>query len=255
MKGTTLLLILFVLISACGKDKKASQKSSLYEQDVSAIYKTRNLAVQVYYEEGADPYDRGPLGAQIWNLFQDNLDALFEGRKLEPLIIIPKTLAEMTKFSARNRSKWSIDDVLNLDKSMSSPVGPDTLVFKIFFVNGVSEDSSDTIGFHITGTRVMVIFKDVIKGTSGNSPFVSMYVEQATLIHEMGHALGLVNNGLPMQSSHQDKAHGAHCSQTDCVMYWANEGRSSMITFAQKLISTQSNIMFDSQCLQDSREY
>jgi hypothetical protein len=81
------------------------------------------------------------------------------------------------------------------------------------------------------------------------------YVEQVTLIHEIGHAIGLVNNGLPMVEAHQDADHGAHCNNPDCVMYWANEGPNDMLKFAQNASMNQATIIFDSKCLNDARSY
>jgi len=84
---------------------------------------------------------------------------------------------------------------------------------------------------------------------------VPRYVEQSTLIHEMGHALGLVNTGLPMKTAHEDPINKHHCNDDKCVMYWTNEGSSDMVNFVKNVITSGSVIMFDAQCLRDSREY
>ena len=39
----------------------------------------------------------------------------------------------------------------------------------------------------------------------------------------MGHILGLVDIGSPMQTNHKDAAHGNHCNNTNCLMYYASE--------------------------------
>ena len=86
----------------------------------------------------------------------------------------------------------------------------------------------------------------------------SKYIEQSTLVHEMGHALGLVNTGLPMDVAHQDTAHGPHCNNPDCVMYWLNEGASDLRGYIIRLLlpgNTRFPILFDDKCLEDSRKY
>jgi hypothetical protein len=250
------LLLTILSIFSCGKTTK--QKSSMVVQDVSAIYRANLLKVHVFYETGAEPYTDGALpGVQIWNLLERNLEALFQGRSKPPLISVPKTLAEMTLLSSAPRTKWSVENVLSLSKSLSVAAPSGTKAFKILFLNGRAAEGAGVIGFHIDGTTVMAIFKDVIK-ENGNA-FVRRFVEQATLIHEMAHALGLVNNGVPMRSEHQDKAHGAHCKNQDCVMYWSNEGASDLQSFYQKILLSggdpESLVMFDAQCLEDTRRY
>lgn len=46
-------------------------------------------------------------------------------------------------------------------------------------------------------------------------------VEASVLRHEIGHLMGLVDNGTTMQSDHKDEANGTHCDNENCVMYYA----------------------------------
>ena len=48
-------------------------------------------------------------------------------------------------------------------------------------------------------------------------------LESTVLEHEFGHILGLVDLGSPMQTNHKDAAHGNHCNNTNCLMYYASE--------------------------------
>lgn len=43
------------------------------------------------------------------------------------------------------------------------------------------------------------------------------------LEHEVGHLLGLVDLGSPMQTNHKDVAHGNHCNNSGCLMYYTSE--------------------------------
>ena len=66
------------------------------------------------------------------------------------------------------------------------------------------------------------MFKDTIEATLSGPPMVRDAVEPAVLVHELGHELGLVNNGIPMvNGNHEDPDHPAHDSNTNCLMYWA----------------------------------
>jgi hypothetical protein len=96
------------------------------------------------------------------------------------------------------------------------------------------------------------MFKDVIESTNVLlQPNVVRYVEQSTLIHELAHSIGLVDNGVHMASAHKDASHGAHCDNPDCVMFWQNDGSQDAADFAQQKLLTGSSILFDAKCLAD----
>lgn len=254
MKNTILMMIL--LVSACGKMPTFRLKSSLEPQNVSAIYGSARLDVKIFYEPGAEPYTDQVATFKTFDLLHKNLDALFEGKTNRPMVSIPRELSAMTKLSAQDKTTWTTEEVMELSESNKVPAVADTTSFSIFFLNGRSKENSSTIGFHISKTNVIAIFKDVIKSTTTTAqPLVPKYVEQATLVHEMGHALGLVDNGVPMYTPHKDTEHGAHCSNPDCVMYYSNEGAASMMNFATQALAKLSVVMFDQQCLNDTQNY
>lgn len=250
------LIILSFLILSCGKTQ-SQQKSSDVVQNVSPYFSSQSISIKVFYEKGAEPYTGGFATLKYWDLLEKNLQALFEGRASTPEIVVPKEISEMSALVNNNKEQWSVEEVLELSQKNQGEAEPlGVKHFNIYFLNGFSKEGSHIIGYHISGTKVMVIFKDVIKKSSeSQSEHVAKYIEQSTLVHEMGHALGLVNNGLPMIHEHQDVAHGAHCSNKDCVMYYANEGVASMTSFAKKSANQLSVIMFDQQCLKDARSY
>lgn len=259
MKMLTSLMLAVVLLG-CGNDKTKSSES---RQNVSSIYASNSIDVKVYYEEGAEPYIdsttansyTSSISIKLWTVLETNLEALFQGRTSSPLITVPKELSQMTKISKSEKNTWSIDDVIELSRKHTAASAQGTSTFFIYFLNGHAQENSNIIGFHISNTKVMAIFKDVIRNSS-SQPYVSEYVEQATIVHELGHAFGLVNNGLPMVEAHHDSKNRAHCSNKKCVMYYQNEGSASMITFLMNSIIKGSGfVMFDNQCLQDAQKY
>lgn len=252
-----LILPLLLILISCGNDKT---KSSDSVQNVSAIYASSALDVKIYYETGAEPYTTStPLNSsgtlKLWDVLEKNLEALFQGKAIQPVITVPKELNQMTEIPSSDKTQWSLDDVLELSRkhTVSSPQGTST--FFIYFLNGYAKESSGIIAFHISNTKVMAVFKDMIRASS-ETEYVAQYVEQATVIHELGHAFGLVNNGLPMVSDHQDTPNKAHCTNKNCVMYYQNEGSSSMVSYLiNNVIKNGSSVMFDAQCLKDAQSY
>ena len=62
--------------------------------------------------------------------------------------------------------------------------------------------------------------------------------------------LGLVDEGTPLHSDHKDAANGNHCTNTNCLMYYAvMDGRHD----AQYTGGLASVPVMDSSCLADLR--
>lgn len=222
------------------------------------------LKVEVAYEPGAIPFTatRSNSMSSYWNILETNLNKLFEKKQKKPIIFVPKTTSEMTALPEFNKSSWSAQDVADIAlQYRRTDSSPKTGSFFIVFLRGYFKpegeaSSTSTIGIQITGTTIIAIFKDVVQSL-GNSPnnLVQIYTEQSTLVHEMGHALGLVNNGIPMHTNHQDHQHGTHCTNPDCVMYWLNEGSGDLQSFVQKMIRSGNTNLFGSECLADIENF
>jgi predicted Zn-dependent protease len=223
----------------------------------------QEFEVQVFYETGAEPYvGNTQSGKPYWNLFENNLKAVFEARNMSLTLTVPKTLEEMTSMGEIEQETWTSEQLLEkasslTDISLSGKKGK----LVILFVNGAFQDNAgianpNIIGASLTGSIVIGIFKDVIKRSEEDQQLaVAKFTEQFTLIHEAGHAFGLVNNGIPLSGPHHDSEHGAHCSNQDCVMYWQNEGRSELIDFVRKIILTGSSVLYGTECLNDVKEF
>lgn len=68
------------------------------------------------------------------------------------------------------------------------------------------------------------IFGKAIKDNSGGFGQISTSALMTRIFeHEFGHLMGLVGQGSPMQTDHQDHANGAHCNNTSCIMYYGIE--------------------------------
>ena len=93
-----------------------------------------------------------------------------------------------------------------------------------------------------------VIFEETIKSFSTGVLAPSQFTLESVVInHEFGHILGLVNVGSAMQNNHQDVAHGKHCSEEDCLMFWTAETGEGLVN----MLSCGSVPNLDSQCIAD----
>jgi len=266
MRKVAVGLITFIFTyTACGPATTMTADGypvSAYEAAGVFFSQTRVINVEIAYEPGAVPYT-GTVssGLQAWQILKDNIKALYQGRSIQPVINVPTDFSGMTQIPSQNKSSWTKLDIYNVgDKYRKLKSNDAESDFIIVFLKGYYNDGTATqtsvIGVSVGGTTVVGIFKDVItaSGSSGGSlgSDTAKYVEQSTMVHELGHALGLVNNGLPMKAPHVD--HSTHCTNPNCVMYWQNQGTASLQAFVNKL-KAGSDVMYGPECLQDAQQY
>jgi predicted Zn-dependent protease len=264
-----LLLSFFIALSGCsgsGGSSGTTANAGAEQQgstslDLMTLYSTvSSINVHIAYEPNAVPFTGTTQnGIQFWSILESNLEALFLNRTIQPGIDVPKDLSGMDKLSDQAHTTWTATQIADLaQNTWNLQQTSETAEFFVLFLNGDFEDNQgninkNVIGISVDGTPVIAVFKDVILA-SGLSQFTKVFIEQATVIHEFGHTLGLVNNGVPMVTDHEDKAHPHHCSNEDCVMFWSNDS-TNLVIFINKIINSPSDILFGQECLDDTRSY
>jgi hypothetical protein len=98
-----------------------------------------------------------------------------------------------------------------------------TAVLYIEYVDGTFEGTARTLGASF-GPDAIAVFKDQIVASFPDAPGSA---ESRVLVHELGHELGLVNEGAPMVVPHEDPLHPAHCVNPSCVMFWTLHSASA----------------------------
>ena len=259
-----LLLTLFLFAASCSsetQDRADTISPDPLVLSIPQLYSTvTSIVVQVAYEPDAEPYT-GSIQDEIpyWWILQSNIDALFFGRDVRPALYVPWGLEGMDPIPEQDRTAWTSSEIIALARSLwDTPMTSSTAYIHVLYLNGYYEDNGSmnikVLGLSFAGSSLITIFKDVIVDTS-SSTTISRFVEQATLVHEAGHILGLVDNGLPMVADHLDPDHPGHCTSQDCVMYWLNEGPADLRDFVQQVMDTGSLVMFGDECLDDAWYY
>jgi len=259
------LLIVLSLLAGCSgsgsgsaspeSSQDAGGKNAL-SLNIATLFSTdSSITVHVAYEPGAVPFT-GTMqnGVPYWSIFESNIDALFLGRAVQPDVEVPMTLGEMTEIPEQGRASWTLEEILALaGQEYNISQTSVTADFFIFFLNGHYNDQDKVIGISIGGTSVIAVFKDVLLN-SGLTTFTETFIEQATLVHEFGHSVGLVDNGIPMLVNHEDPDHPHHCTNNECVMYWENDN-VSIVNFIEKIRNSSSSVIFGQECLDDARGF
>jgi hypothetical protein len=136
---------------------------------------------------------------------------------------------------------WTTDGLAAIADAGTSSTA-DTVVIHVLFVHGSLGGDTSVLGVASRGDLV-TIFSDQIRASASllSSP---QPIEVATVTHEMGHLLGLVD--LFLATGRQDPEHPGHSRNPRSVMYWAVE--SSLVG---SLLGERPPADFDAQDLAD----
>ena len=206
------ILLINILLVQCQKETPLTN-NQIEPHDFLSEEKYNNLIVEVQALNGFQP-----TTAAI-----NNLKAFLEKRLNKSAGIVIK----QNNISSTVREFYSLDEIKDIEKNNRFYHTKDkTLTAYFLFVDGdYAGNSGDSKVLGIAyGSSSMVIFEKTIRDYSGGIGAPSEGALETTVVnHEFGHILGLVNNGTPSKTSHQDAAHGKHCNVKNCLMYYNAE--------------------------------
>ncbi len=233
---------------------------------------TKRLELEVAYEPGAEPYGGTYQGLKTWDITRENLTAIYDTRSRSVEVYVPDSTSLMSELPPQDRAVWSANDLRTIEGQYrrNKSDGTTGRVF-VVFVNGyfldetIGKPATNVMAVSIPDTTVIVVFKQVIQSASASHSGLALrWLEQSTLVHELGHVVGLVDHGVPKQSPlHREftseasaaETHGAHCGNPDCVMYWAHEGLASLYNMTDRASTSGSYTLFGAECLDDLRSF
>jgi hypothetical protein len=240
---------LLVVLCCCACQASDSETTSVFSPEVEQV------VLEVDYQPGAQPYFTGTRKLNVWKLYEANTQALF--RETSPALLFPRSNDEAEELPDVTARGFSAEEILAIaEEHRDERDTSDRRSFYALFLAGhyveKGEPNPDVLGVSIGSTGVIALFKPAVQAASSSRPAQGSYIEQSTLIHELGHAVGLVDNGLPMTTPHVDHEHGAHCSDPGCVMYHQNEGASGLLRFIKDYVKSDDAVLFGQACLQDA---
>jgi hypothetical protein len=159
---------------------------------------------------------------------------------------------------------WSFDELDTFARLHAADDTDGPVTIHVVFVDGRydSGDDSGTVLGLAWGQRHIALFQDAIRagcsrGLVGSLPDGTCEVaERNVWAHEIGHVIGLVDNGLAQQSPHRDAEHGRHDQSDGCLMYWAYERPELFDMLISRLTSGQSgDADFCPNCWADLRAF
>lgn len=234
---------MFVGIGCSLHDESGLKEISLRE--------ARHIIVEIDAMVGATPsFAALKMGVSPWLVLERNLEAIappsFAG------LSTPHSEEEVGPLDAAAGGVFSDDDIRGLAERHRD-LGGDELDahFHILFLNGEYAGNTERArarAVNIGDTRIIAVFG---AAAADDSDFERM-AEQSALVHELGHAFGLINLGIRDISHHSDPSSPQHCSEKDCVMGTYSTVSNAATRFLQ---GGEVPVLFGSKCLEDVANY
>ena len=251
------LILIYVVSIFTGCAQSINDPASTQAENSRIIFlnSITQFKVSVFYEVGAEPYTGVlTLTNTTWDATRVSFEQLFSTHTART-VVVPTTLGAMTGIADQNKTSWTGVELLDLAKQIAPSLSTgNNVTMTVIFLNGLYDGSSSTLGLHFTGYPYAFVFKDVVAGVGGGAT-AQRYIEQATVVHELGHAVGLVNNGVPMVTTHEDSAHKHHSTNSNCVMYWKVTSTTDVLGFVANYVTGNTLNLFGAESLQDGRGY
>jgi len=244
IKKTTYFLILLIAFIGCKKDDEqkavnspGGSVGSLSKALLSDAQYT-SMRLDLHFEQNNAPTQEAV----------DSLEAFLSKRLSKPNGIS----VNLIEIPDQSQSSYSLDELKTIESSYrNTQSSKSEITVYLFYANGdysANSNNSQTLGIAYGSSSMVVFGKTIQENTGGLTQPSTALVEQSVMKHEVGHILGLVNLGAPMQTNHQDVEHGKHCINEKCLMYWATETGN----FISNLTGS-SPPQLDANCIADLR--
>lgn len=207
----TAVAVLTLALSGCIHERFTGD-GAVQASDFASGERFTSLRIEIDYVDGVAPHP--------------DATALLRTRAAERLDKPDGIQITSNSFSG-GRATWSISSIKDAQDQVRDhlPEGSE-LTLHVLYLDGVYGPNEDVLGVQYERTAI-AIFKERIQQSSAGVSlgFGAREVERSVLVHEFGHAIGLVNNGVPMvrQHEHDDPEKRGHSDNDASVMWPAIE--------------------------------
>ncbi|MGG9960965.1 M12 family metallo-peptidase [Ferruginibacter sp. SUN106] len=128
-----------------------------------------------------------------------------------------------SQIASANKVVLSLTDIATIEKNNRTVFTSGNQLGVYFLYTDGTYTESAVLGLAYRNTSMCILGKTVHDNSGSIGQASRTKLESTVIEHEAGHILGLVDIGSPMQTNHKDAAHGNHCSNTSCLMYYSSE--------------------------------
>jgi len=236
-----LLLISFVVVAGCSKSDVAAGATSENKKAVGAsandlLSATKYISIRldIQYMPGYQP-DAASV---------NNLVAFVDLLCNKPGGIT----VTQTPIPSGGKTMYSDADVRAIENANRTVYTSGTILGVNFIYLDGNYTTENVLGFAYYNTSMALFGRKLFTSSGGLGQPSRTKLESTIMEHEMGHLLGLVNLGSPMQTAHEDAAHGKHCINSTCLMYY-----QAQITDIMGPLMTGTIPVLDANCRADLR--
>lgn len=232
--------VIFIL-AGCKKSDNPNDPDGFYSRSVGASAnellsdaRFKSLKIEIQYMTGYT------LSSTTISHIQSFLSSLIN--KSGGITVVTKEVAPSSL------TTLNINQVADIEKANRTvySTGNEISVY-ILLTNGLYSDNN-VIGAAYRNTSVVLFGKKIADNSGGIGQPGRAKLESTVADHEFGHLLGLVDLGSSMQTGHKDGAHGNHCNNSNCLMYFQADTQDMLGILITGNIPT-----LDANCLADLR--
>lgn len=130
--------------------------------------------------------------------------------------------------SASGKNMLTLKEIVAIENNNRIAFTSGNQIAVHILINDANYTTADIFATSYWNTSFVIFGKTVNQFSGAAGQISRSRLTTLLLCHEMGHLLGLVNQGTPMATNHRDASNGAHCNNLNCLMNFGIE--TSQIT-------------------------
>jgi hypothetical protein len=217
--SAALACIFFVLIPGCKKSDNVTGLPDINSEnnkpvgasanDLLSAAKYSSIKIEIQYMPGFQP-DAAAV---------NNLTAFLNGLLNKPggVSIV------QSQVPASGKTVLTLNEIATIEKNNRTIYTSGSQLGAYFLFTDGNYSDANVLGVAYRNTSMSLMGKTIHDNSGGLGQTSRTKLETTVLEHEFAHILGLVDIGSPMQTNHKDAAHGSHCSNSSCLMYYTSE--------------------------------
>ena len=241
-KILALFTLVFLIAASCSTEEEIAPDNKPLGVSANSFLSDENftsLEVEVVYVTGYEPTQTSISAVKTFLVKYLN----------KPGGITVKLRA----IPAPDLGTYSLSEVKQIeDENRTSFTSGNKLSTFIFIADNKSDSSTSknvVLGKAYKNTSMVIFQKEIRELAANTAKISSEEIQHTTIRHEFGHLFGLVNNGTPAQTPHEDPDpdNKAHCQVEGCLMAAMLDFGDSSLT----LMQSPGSLDFDEYCHQD----
>ena len=219
INGIILMSFLMLIVSSCKKSDTITNLPSINNEnnkvvgasanDLLSASKYSSVKIEIQYMPGFQP------DAAAVNNLTNFINSLIN--KPGGVTIV------QTQIASAGKTVLSLNEIATIEKNNRTVYTSGSQLGIYFLFTDGNYADGNVVGLAFRNTSMSLLGKTIHDNSGGLGQASRTKLESTVLEHEFAHILGLVNIGSPMQTNHQDGAHGNHCTNTNCLMYYTSE--------------------------------